>query len=288
MPEGTGRGRGPQALAPSLPASLRYTSRKRRFTGRDLRAEPGMDLPARQLGFADIGLDTCRPARPAPSRNRFGCWQDPTTMLALKDVEPMLLVDRRPPVPTHGWVYELKHDGYRVMARVDDGHVELRSRRGASCAGWYPEVASGLAQLHGQHLFDGEVCVLDEFGRSDFDRLHDRSLRRKWYAGADPVAFLVFDLLAFNGADIRDWPLERRKEALQRLLTPAPTAVLYVSHLDSDGDQLYATACALGLEGIVCKRLGSPYADGQRSGDWLKVKRPGAVPAGRFKRQERG
>jgi bifunctional non-homologous end joining protein LigD len=206
-------------------------------------------------------------------------------MLALTDVEPMLLAERRPPVPTPGWIYELKYDGYRVMARIDHGgHVDLRSRKGYNCTRWYPEVAAGLAQLHGQHLLDGEVCVLDEFGRSDFARLHVRSRRRKWYAGAAPVAFLAFDLLAFRGVDVRGWPLERRKEALQQLLTPAPPAVLYVSHLDSDGDQLYANACALQLEGIVCKRLGSPYADGQRNGDWLKVKRPGAVPPERFKR----
>lgn len=205
-------------------------------------------------------------------------------MLQLADVSPMLLTDSRPPVPASGFLVELKHDGYRVLARVSGGRVELRTRNGADCTRWYPEVAAGLATLRGQHLIDGEACVLDDVGRPSFERLQDRSRRRGWYAGADPVAFLAFDLLAHRGADIRAWPVEKRKDALQRLLTPAPPAVLYVSHVDEGGDALYAHACALLLEGVVCKRLGSPYVGGVRNGDWLKVKRPGAVPPERFKR----
>ena len=205
-------------------------------------------------------------------------------MLALDDVSPMLLTDRRPPVPEPGWLYELKHDGYRVMARISAGAVELRTRNGADCSCWYPETVAGLAGLRGQHLIDGEVCVLDDLGRADFNLLQDRSRRRCWYAGCDPVAFLAFDLLAHRGRDIRAWPVERRKDALERLLTPAPASVLYVSHLTDGGSELYAHACALQLEGIVCKRLGSPYADGQRNGAWLKIKRPGAIPPERFQR----
>ena len=94
----------------------------------------------------------------------------------------------------------------------------------------------------------------------------------------------MFDLVVHRGRDIRGWPVERRKAALQLLLTPAPPSVLYVGHVEEGGDQLYAQACALQLEGIVCKRLGSPYVGGERTGDWLKVKRPGAVPPERFRR----
>lgn len=205
-------------------------------------------------------------------------------MLALAEVSPMLLTDRRPPVPAPGWLYELKHDGYRVMARVSGGAVQLRTRNGADCSAWYPEVVGGLSGIRGQHLIDGEVCVLDDLGRADFNRLQDRSRRRGWYAGCDPVAFLAFDVLAHRGRDVRTWPVERRKAALQHLLTPSPPAVLCVSHLTEGGDELYAYACALQLEGIVCKRLGSPYADGARNGDWLKIKRPGAIPPERFQR----
>jgi bifunctional non-homologous end joining protein LigD len=219
---------------------------------------------------------------PAPGTRR--AWGTIHIMLALADVSPMLLTDRRPPVPAPGWIYELKHDGYRMLASLSRRHVQLRTRNGADCTAWYPEVVQGLATLAGEHILDGEVCVLDDVGRPDFERLQDRSRRRRWYAGCDPVAFLVFDLVAHRGSDIRAWPVERRKAALQQLLTPAPPSVLYVGHVEEGGEQLYAQACALQLEGIVCKRLGSAYAGGERNGDWLKVKRPGAVPAQRFTR----
>ena len=204
-------------------------------------------------------------------------------MLQLADVSLMLLVERRPPVPEPGWLYELKHDGYRVLARTHRRQVELRTRNGADCTAWYPEVERSLASLAGEHILDGEVAVLDALGRPDFNRLQDRSRRRRWYAGADPVAYLVFDLLVHRGVDVRPWPVERRKAALQKLLTPALPCVLFVSHLTEGGDQLYASACALQLEGIVAKRVGSPYVGG-RTGDWLKIKRPGAVPPERFRR----
>jgi bifunctional non-homologous end joining protein LigD len=205
-------------------------------------------------------------------------------MLALADVAPMLLTDRRPPPPEPGWLYELKHDGYRVLSGLAGRQVHLRTRNGADCSGWYPEIVQGLMTLAGQHILDGEVCVLDEIGRPDFERLQERSRRRRWYAGCDPVAFLAFDLLVHRGADVRTWPVERRKAALQQMLTPPPHGVLYVGHVTEGGAELFAHACALQLEGIVCKRLGSPYASGERNGDWLKIKRPGAVPAERFRR----
>ena len=205
-------------------------------------------------------------------------------MLELATIAPMLLTDRRPPVPAPGWLYELKHDGYRMLARVDGGLVQLRTRNGADCTRWYPEVVRGLASLAGQHILDGEACVLDDVGRPDFERLQIRSRRRRWYEGADHVAFLAFDLLVHRGRDIRGVPVQWRKKALEQLLTPALDSVLYVSHAEEGGDELYAQACALQLEGIVCKRLGSAYVGGERNGDWLKVKRPGAVPAERFRR----
>jgi ATP-dependent DNA ligase len=100
------------------------------------------------------------------------------------------------------------------------GRLALRTRNGTDCSARYPEVVAGLASLHGRHLIDGEACVLDDIGRSDFERLQDRSRRRGWHSGADLVAFLAFDLLAHRSANIRPWPVERRKAALQRLLTP--------------------------------------------------------------------
>lgn len=99
----------------------------------------------------------------------------------------------------------------------------------------------GLIQLPGgPHILEGEVCLRDELGRSNFDLLQQRAHRRRWYEGADPVVFCAFDLLAQDGKPL--------------------------------------------LEGLVVERLGSPYKPGERSPDWTKVKRKGAVPPERFKR----
>ncbi|MNS80895.1 ATP-dependent DNA ligase [compost metagenome] len=96
------------------------------------------------------------------------------------------------------------------------------------------------------------------------------------------VTYCAFDLLAYRGRDLRAEPIERRKARLQQLLASTTTGILYVSSVD-DGAWLYAQALALQLEGVVAKRAGSAYSGG-RSPDWLKIKRPHAIPPGRFRR----
>jgi bifunctional non-homologous end joining protein LigD len=217
---------------------------------------------------------------------------------------PMLLHEGRrpPPFDQPGWIYELKFDGYRMMAGIDDKDASLRSgassqarqprvrlmtRRGADATRWFPEVAQGLARLAGgPHILDGEVCVLDERGVSDFNRLQDRARRRCFYPDCDPVVFCAFDLLALDGRSLIGLPVEVRKAKLAALLTPALPSVLYVGHFDAEhGRVMFEQAVhPLRLEGLVAKRLGSPYRPGERSADWVKVKRPGAVPPARFRR----
>lgn len=198
----------------------------------------------------------------------------------------LLSEDKRMPLGKPGWLYEIKFDGYRLVAGVSDGQVELRTRNGADATKWFPEIVTGLKALKGgPHILDGEVCVLDDVGRSDFNRLQDRARRRKWYEGADPVVFCAFDLLAQHGKPLIGLPVEVRKQRLAALLTPAPACVLYVGHFDAaHGQQLYDTAKQLKLEGLVAKRAGSLYLPGERSADWVKCKVPGAVPPERFKR----
>lgn len=199
-----------------------------------------------------------------------------------------MLLDERPvpPFAEPGWIYEIKFDGYRIVAGIDKGIVQLTTRNGANATKWFPEICAGLATLRGgPHVLDGEACVLDDLGRSDFNRLQDRARRRRWYEGADPVVFCAFDLIMRGGRSLRREPVESRKAQLAELLTPAPSSVLYVGHFDADqGRQLFEHAKTLKLEGLVAKRLGSPYRPGERSADWQKVKRKGAVPPERFKR----
>jgi bifunctional non-homologous end joining protein LigD len=195
----------------------------------------------------------------------------------LAGIEPMLFQEVRRPFDEPGWTAEVKYDGYRILALVQNGAVQLKTRNGTNATTWYPEFQS-LAALKGQPL------VLDDIGRSDFNRLQDRSKRRGKPAGSDDVVFCAFDLLMSAGKDIRALPLKKRKAKLERLLASKPASTLYVADLPGQVPWLFAQALALQLEGIVAKRLDSPYLSGERSNAWLKVKRPGAVPPERFHR----
>lgn len=208
-------------------------------------------------------------------------------MLDFSKLLPMLLDERPLNLDEPGWLYEIKFDGYRCLAEVDGDQVRLRGKTGSNMTAWFPEVCKGLADLKGgPHILDGEVCVLDELGRSDFDRFHARAVRRRWYPGADPVVFCAFDLLATKGQSIIDQPVEKRKQQLARLLKQSRLSVLLVGHFTEGGRDLFARGVLLHeLEGLVAKRLGSPYVPAVRSRDWVKVKRKGAVPAERFKRE---
>ena len=165
----------------------------------------------------------------------------------------------------------------------------LRTRNGADCTKWFPEVSESLRNVAGgPYVTDGEVCVLDELGRSDFDRLQDRARRRRRYEGDDPVVYCVFDLMAEGDVVRINEPLHKRKVRLQKVLGTQPlAAVVVVGHFQS-GRQLFEQAVhQFKLEGLVAKRADSPYRPGVRSSDWVKVKRQAAIPAERFKRESR-
>lgn len=201
---------------------------------------------------------------------------------------PMLLDEGRmgSPLGKPGWIYEVKYDGWRILAGIMDGKAHLATRNGADYTKAFPEVATSLAKLPGgPHIMDGEVCVLDDMGRSDFMRLQERARRKRWYEGCDPVVYCVFDLLAKDGRALIEQPVEKRKQQLRALLPPDLPAVLYVDHFPAEqGRALFQQVKGLELEGLVAKRLGSTYKPGERSLDWVKVKRAGHVPPERFKR----
>lgn len=200
----------------------------------------------------------------------------------LDDLSPMLLIERKA-IPREGdWHYEIKYDGYRVLASTGSA-ARLKSRGGADATSWFPEVTAALADLPANCVLDGEICVLDEVGRSDFNRLQTRARRKRWYEGADLVVYCVFDVVVAKGKDLRASAIEKRKAVLARLLEKHSDRVLLVTAVD-DGSWLYRSAVKLELEGVVGKRAGSTYQDGVRSTDWFKFKRPGAVPPEWFKR----
>jgi bifunctional non-homologous end joining protein LigD len=189
----------------------------------------------------------------------------------------MLATDGGRPFTSPDWLYEVKYDGYRLMARAGgDQPVELRTKSGADCTRWFPEVAALLGELPGgPHVIDGEACVLDDIGRSDFERLQARARRRRWVAGADPVTLCAFDVLFADGRNVMAMPLVERKAMLQQLLAPLGRRIVVVGDFPAEAELFDQAVRGARLEGFVAKRRESPYLPGVRSRDWLKIKREG-------------
>lgn len=180
-------------------------------------------------------------------------------------------------VPTEdGWAFEVKWDGMRIVASVDD-EVRLTSAAGHDATDRFPELAGLGAHLGTTGVvLDGEVVALDERGRADFGRLQPRMQARTPERIAHlrrtvPVAFVVFDLLHLAGHDTTSLPYLERRRLLADLVTPTETW-LVPAHQIGDGPALHAAAAARGLEGIMAKRLDSPYLPGRRSPSWRKCK----------------
>ena len=186
-----------------------------------------------------------------------------------KLLRPMLatLVDRVP--AGDGWLHEVKYDGYRMLARLTRGTCTLHSRNGRDWSASLPQVARDLARVRVQDAWiDGEVVVVDENGRSSFQRLQN--------ALADPSGstflYLAFDLPFADGRDLRTLPLVERKALLRSAIGEGVGCVRIGPEAVGGGAEFVRQSCALGLEGVVSKRVDSAYADGRRSRDWLKVK----------------
>lgn len=189
------------------------------------------------------------------------------------------------PFSSPDWLYEVKYDGWRCLAQVDQGAVELRTKTGVNCSTWFPEVCEAFKSLPGgPYVFDAEACVLDELGRSDFHRMQARAVRRKYVPGV-PVTLCVFDLLVESGRSLMGLPLVVRKERLKALLARMPQrSILYVGDLPAQEELFWTTVPQLKLEGFMAKRLLSPYTQGARSPDWKKIKPKGAIEPQRFRR----
>jgi ATP-dependent DNA ligase len=191
--------------------------------------------------------------------------------------DPMLTTPTPAPNLKPGWAAEPKWDGFRALLSLEGGRVQLRSRRGTDMGSAFPEIVSGAAQLADATTLDGELVVWEN-DRLAFERLQDRLHRRG--AGAaraateSPAHFVAFDLLRLTGTDTTSWPYQRRRAALESMFTArrltAPWT-LCPSTTNPDLVREWLTWTAFGLEGIVFKRLDSPYAPGARG--WLKYKR---------------
>lgn len=164
------------------------------------------------------------------------------------------------------WLFEIKWDGYRAICTIDArGQLSLTSRNGLDLLAKFPEL-SALADAFTSRpiVVDGEVCSLDDLGRSDFQRLQEHAKRRT------PLTYVAFDLLYADGKDVQTQALVERKALLERLIGDAGP-VMYSKHIVGDGVRLFEQARRRGLEGIVAKRMSSRYEQ-RRSRDWRKIK----------------
>ena len=214
--------------------------------------------------------------RAAPLRKELAKLGAPKRAVRVEDTELMLAETREQPFSKAGWQFELKLDGYRLRAAREDGEAKLVSRNGHDLTGGFPEIAHAVAALPYEGLIlDGELVVADDAGRPSFSRLQNRSkLTRvpevKRAAVETPATLYAFDLLAFEGYDVRPLPLVKRKALLAKLL-PRAGALRFSDHVETKGEALYEHVVQLGLEGIMAKRADSPYRAG-RSANWVKIR----------------
>jgi bifunctional non-homologous end joining protein LigD len=175
----------------------------------------------------------------------------------------------RPPAGEGRWGHEVKLDGYRIQLRVAAGEVSLKTRKGLDWTQKFSAIATA-AEAFPDCLIDGEVVALDEGGAPDFAALQAALSDGK----SDRLIFFAFDLLHAHGEDLRERPLSERKALLEAFLSEHDqdaSRIRYVEHFETAGDAVLESACRMKLEGVISKRLDSPYRSG-RSGDWSKSK----------------
>src|SRR5215213_9579739 len=181
------------------------------------------------------------------------------------------------PFSRAGWVFELKYDGFRALIERKNGEARISYRSGRGVTAIFPEIAAAVAALPIDLILDGEIVIVDENGRPDFNALQRRAQRTRQIdvaraAAATPATYFAFDLLACDGYDLRRLPLKTRKDFLRRVLAVAgPGLLRYIDEVAERGEDLFAAVSQLGLEGVVAKRADSPYRPGYSS-DWLKIR----------------
>jgi bifunctional non-homologous end joining protein LigD len=165
------------------------------------------------------------------------------------------------------WLHEIKHDGYRIVARIEEGEVRLVSRNGKDWTKEFPQVARAVGRLPaGTALLDGEVAAVLPSGATSF-----QALQRRGMGAPAPLVYFAFDLLHLDGEDLAARPLLERKAALANLLGEGRVPIRYAPHVEGSGASVFREACRLGLEGIVSKRADLPYRPGRNAG-WVKTK----------------
>lgn len=182
------------------------------------------------------------------------------------NLKPMLATLSELPSDDNGWLYEVKWDGYRALAFMNNGKVELKSRNNKSFNDKFYPVYAALEDWGINAIVDGEVVVLNEQGISNFGALQN------WRSEADgELVYYVFDLLWFAGKNLCTLPLNERKFILKNILLSQDT-IRFSESFERPGKEMMDKARKMGLEGVVAKKTDSLYSPGIRSREWLKIK----------------
>ena len=229
-------------------------------------------LIPRKRGKAKLEVDA-KPVK-TPSARRTRKKADQVTLSGAKaaalpeSIKPQLatLVES---VPDGDWRYEVKFDGYRIMARIDSGKVQLFTRNGHDWTAKMPQQAEALAALGLESAWlDGEVVVPNEDGTPDF-----QALQNAFEVGrSGTIVYYLFDLPYLNGMDLREVPLEERRAALSQVLEHNDNDLLrFSADFTEQPESVLESACQMKLEGLIGKRAGSTYVS-KRSSSWVKIK----------------
>ncbi|NLE24872.1 MAG: DNA ligase D, partial [Clostridiaceae bacterium] len=167
------------------------------------------------------------------------------------------------------WIYEMKYDGYRILAFVEGNSARLITRNGNDYTKRFFTVSNSLIEFaNGKTMvLDGEMTIIDAAGKTNFQALQNYMKNPK----GQNLTYIVFDLLALDGKDLRGKPLIDRKEILEELMKDAPENLYYSRHIKGSGKESFIAACEAGMEGIIGKKYDSIYS-GTRNGDWIKLK----------------
>jgi len=187
-------------------------------------------------------------------------------------VEPCLASLKTSPPTGPDWLFEVKWDGYRLAIHIEPSGVRILTRGGHDWTHRFPVIADAARNLGvATAILDGEAVVLDETGLPDFGLLQNSLGGRGGKRTSQEASFYAFDLLYFDGHDIRKMELVSRRYLLEELIGQGDGSISLSKTIGGDGNGLFASACQHGLEGIIAKRADSSYRSG-RGGDWLKIK----------------
>ena len=171
------------------------------------------------------------------------------------------------PFDDKDWVFEIKWDGYRAVAEVSGDKILLYSRNGLSFSAKYPIVVQELQKFKHKVIVDGEIVVLNEKDRPDFQKLQHYEENKSF-----PIQYYLFDCLSVDGQDLKDLPLIERKKILKKIIPRKNSVLKYSDHVNEFGVDFFKEVSSSDLEGMIAKKADSLYHPGVRTKEWLKIK----------------